>query len=122
MFLTVIKNAFIEISFKQPIKNKKIIFYNYNNNFYKSSSTKIISMYFSYNNIKILQTKPIYLFLAPGVEGIDYGQKFIFPFNNYENIKNIEMNKNKIIYNGEYEYYCPIFPSGNILKIELIDN
>ena len=122
MFLTVIKNAFIEISFKQPIKVKKIIFYNYNNNFYKSSSTKIISMYFSYNNIKILQTKPLYLFLAPGVEGIDYGQKFIFPFNNYENIKNIEINKNKIIYNGEYEYYCPIFPSGNILKIELIDN
>ena len=135
MFLTTYINAFINIEFKQNIKISKIIIYNYNNNIYKDCATKSAFIEFYINNKKQnIINKSIYLYKPPGEEKIDYGQALVFPFidnnnNNLiykilENINNVNLyNKNnKIIYNEEYQYYCPSFPFGFILKIEMISN
>ena len=135
MFLTTNTNAFINIEFKQNIKISKIIFYNYNNNIYKDCATRCAFIDFYINNKRQnILNKPIFLYKPPGEEKIDYGQTFVFPFfdinnNNLinkinENFININLyNKNnKIIYNEEYQYYCPSFPFGYILKIEMISN
>ena len=135
MFLTTNTNAFINIEFKQNIKISKIIFYNYNNNIYKDCATRCAFIDFYINNKRQnILNKPIFLYKPPGEEKIDYGQTFVFPFfdinnNNLinkinENFININLyNKNnKIIYNEEYQYYCPSFPFGFILKIEMISN
>ena len=133
MFLTTNMNAFINIEFKQSLKISKIIFYNYNNNIYKDCATKGILIEFYINNKKQnIMNKAIYLFKPPGEEKMDYGQILIYPFTqgNYyiykinENLDKIGLynKKNKIIYNEEYQYYCPSFPFGYILKIEMISN
>ena len=131
MFLTTNLNAFINIEFKQSIKISKIIFYNYNNNIYKDCATKGIFIDFYINNKKQnIMNKPIYLYKPPGEEKIDYGQIFIYPFteSNYfinqikVNLAKIKFDYNKNIYNEENQYYCPSFPFGYILKIEIFSN
>ena len=133
MFLTTNINAFINIEFKQCLKISKIIFYNYNNNIYKDCATKVIFIDFYINNKKQnIMNKSIYLYMPPGEEKIDYGQILIYPFNESssfvnkirDNLSQINSShkNNKIIYNDEYQYYCPSFPFGFILKIEMISN
>ena len=133
MFLTTNFNAFINIEFKQSIKISKIIFYNYNNNIYKDCATKEIFLDFYINNTKQkIINKSIYLYRPPGEEKINYGQILLYPFNENadlinkikENLKILKVyNKiNKIIYNEEYQYYCPLVPFGHIIKIEMINN
>ena len=133
MFLTTNLNAFINIEFKQYLKLSKIIFYNYNNNIYKDCATKEIFIDFYINNKRQnIMNKSIYLFKPPGEEKIDYGQILSYPFdeNSYfnnkinENIFYIKFHNknNQIIYNEEYQYYCPSFPFGHILKFELFSN
>ena len=133
MFLTTNLNAFINIEFKQNLKLSKIIFYNYNNNIYKDCATKEIFIDFYINNKRQnIMNKSIYLYKPPGEEKIDYGQILSYPFdeNSYfnnkinENIFYIKFhNKNhQIIYNEEYQYHCPSFPFGHILKFELFSN
>ena len=133
MFLTTNFNAYINIEFKQVFKISKIIFYNYNNNIYKDCATKGIFIDFYINGKKQnIMNKPLYLYKPPGEEKIDYGQIFLYPFDesNYfinkikENLSQIFLyNKcQKIIFNEEYQYYCPCFPLGHILKIEMFSN
>ena len=133
MFLTTNINAFINIEFKQCLKISKIIFYNYNNNIYKDCATKVIFIDFYINNKRQnTMNKPIYLFMPPGEEKIDYGQILVYPFTESfsyinkisENLTHIHsfLKNNKIIFNEEYQYYCPSFPFGYILKIEMISN
>ena len=133
MFLTTNLNAFINIEFKQVFKISKIIFYNYNNNIYKDCATKgiFIDFYINGKRQNILN-KSLYLFKPPGEEKIDYGQILLYPFDesNYfiskikENLSEIILynTSNKIIFNDEYQYYCPYFPLGHILKIEMFSN
>ena len=130
MFLTTNINAFIYIEFKRSIRISKIIFYNYNNNQYKSCATKGILLYF-YNNKKSNKiNKPIYLYRPPGEENIDYGQVLQYPFNKNiffdekikENRIHLRLYNYKIIYNEEYQYYSPFLPFGYILKIEMMNN
>ena len=133
MFLTTNFNAYINITFKQVFKISKIIFYNYNNNIYKDYATKGIFIDFYINGKrKDIMNKSLYLFMPPGEEKIDYGQILLYPFDesNYfigkikENLSEMILyNKNnKIIFNEEYQYYCPSFPLGHILKIEMFSN
>ena len=134
MFLTTNLNAFINIEFKQNLKISKIIFYNYNNNEYKDCATKGISLDFYINNKRQnIIDKLIYLYKPPGEKKIDYGQTLTYPFDEniyfinkiQENLAQLESlgnNNNKIIYNEEFQYYCPSFPFGHILKFELYSN
>jgi hypothetical protein len=130
MFLTTNCNAFINIEFKQPLKISKIIFYNYNNNIYKDCATKGILIYFYYNKKSNKTQGPIYLYMPPGEENIDYGQTLLYPFDNYsiyanmlkDKKKYLGLNNFKMIYNEEYNYYSPFLPSGFILKIEMMSN
>ena len=130
MFLTTYCNAFINIEFKHSIKISKIIFYNYNNNYYKDCATKGILIYFYLNKKSNKINKPIYLYLPPGEENIDYGQTLLYPFDNNiffeKKIKEskiyLRLNPFKMVYNDEYKYYCPFLPFGYILKIEMISN
>ena len=133
MFLNTNLNAYINIEFKQVFKISKIIFYNYNNNIYKDCATKGVFIDFYINGKRQnIMNKSLYLFLPPGEEKIDYGQILLYPFdeNNYfnskikENLSEIFLYKtnNKIIFNEEYQYYCPYFPLGHILKIEMFSN
>ena len=76
--------------------------------------------------------KSLYLFKPPGEEKIDYGQILLYPFDESsyfsnkinENISYIKFHNknNQIIYNEEYQYYCPSFPFGHLLKFELFSN
>ena len=133
MFLTTNQNAFVNIEFKQILKIKKIIIYNYNNDIYKDCATKGIYIDFYINNKKQkVMNKEIYLFKPPGEEKLDYGQILLYPFTdcNYfidkinNNLSKIHLDNrnNTITYNEEYQYYCPCFPFGYILKIEMLDN
>lgn len=131
MFLTKNNQAFIEIEFKQKLKIKKIIFYNYNDEVYKDCSTKKISLTFYKNNKPEKYIKLIYLNKNIGEEGIEYGQILKFPFNNCFNIKRYKNLNNDIkynlsnsimVYNKEYDYYCPSYPSGFIIKFSLFKN
>ena len=131
MFVTKKEDAFIEIDFKKKIKIKKIIIYNYNNEELKSYGTKKISLIF-YKNKKCDKTiKSIYLNKGICEQGIEYGQVLKFPFNDsfgvkrYKNlkkeIKHLLLNST-IIYNKEYDYYSPAYPSGFVLKFLLMNN
>ena len=131
MFLTKKDDAFIEIDFKQKLKIKKIIFYNYNNELYKNCCTKKLSLIFYINKQPEKTIKSIYLNKNICEEGIEYGQMIKYPFNKAYNIKkynnmnnNIKHNllNNILIYNKEYDYYSPSYPSGFIIKILLINN
>ena len=130
MFLTTNYKAFIDIEFKQEIKISKIIIYNYNNNIYKDCSTKGMLIYFYHNKKSNKINKPIYLYLPPGEEHIDYGQVLLYPFNNnslYDKkinkyLKYLNLADYKMIYNEDYQYYSPYLPFGYILKIELFSN
>ena len=131
MFLTTNYNAFINIEFKQAIKISKIIIYNYNNNIYKDCATKGILIYFYYNKKSNKIKKPIFLYMPPGEENIDYGQILLYPFDNnsfydkkMKKISNLNLNSinYKMIYNKEYQYYSPFLPFGYILKIEIFSN
>ena len=124
MFMCFLKNAFIEIEFKNNIKIKDIIFYNYNNLEHLDCCTKEIKIIFYKNNKLSNCYKKIILFKPPGEDGVDFSQKISYPFqNNYNN--NIYKNKNlkklkDYIYNQFY--YSPILPSGFILKVEILSN
>ena len=131
MFVTKYEDAFIEIDFKQKVKIKKIIVYNYNNNNLINCSTKKISIIFFINKKPERTIKAIYLNKNIGEEGIEYSQILKYPFYNcfgikkYKNLnKEIKYNflNSIIIYNKEYEYFCPSYPSGFILKFVLLNN
>ena len=131
MFLTKKNNTFIEIDFKQKIKVKAIKFYNYNNEMYKNCCTKKIGLIFYLNKKEDKIIKGIYLNKNICEEGIEYGQIIKHPFNNIYNIKRYRNMNNKIkyyllnnimIYNKKYDYYCPSYPSGFIIKILLVNN
>ena len=129
MFYTRINQASFEIEFKQQLKIKKIIIYNYNDDKYKNIGTKNINFIF-YKNGKIEKTiKSIYLNKNIGEEGIEYGQILKYPFNNLFNVKkyknlneNIKNDLFNLVYNKDYDYYCPSFPSGFIIKLLLFNN
>ena len=123
--------AFIEIDFKQKLKIKKIIIFNYNSNIFKDCGTKIISFIFYKNRKTEKIIKGIYLNQNIGEEGIEYKQILKYPFsdchgiNKYKNLKKeIKYNllHSIIIYNKEYEYYCPSYPCGFIIKLLMINN
>ena len=130
MFLTENYKAFIDIEFKQEIKISKIIIYNYNNNKYKARSTKGMLIYFYHNKKSNKINKPIYLYLPPGEEHIDYGQVLLYPFDNHsyydtkinKYLNYLHLTDYKMIYNEDYQYYSPYLPFGFILKIELYSN
>ena len=129
MFYTRNNQASFEIEFKQQLKIKKIIIYNYNDDKYKNIGTKKISFIF-YKNGKAEKTiKSIYLNKNIGEEGIEYGQILKYPFNNLFNVKkyknlneNIKNDLFNLVYNRDYDYYCPSFPSGFIIKLLLVNN
>ena len=129
MFLTRNDQTSIELEFKQQLKIKKIIIYNYNDDKYKSIGTKKICFIF-YKNRKVEKTiKSIYLNKNIGEEGIEYGQILKYPFNNLFNIKKyrnlneeIKYDLFNLVYNKDYDFYCPSFPSGFIIKLLLINN
>ena len=129
MFYTRNNQASFEIEFKQQLKIKKIIIYNYNDDKYKNIGTKNINFIF-YKNGKIEKTiKSIYLNKNIGEEGIEYGQILKYPFNNLFNVKkyknlneNIKNDLFNLVYNKDYDYYCPSFPSGFIIKLLLFNN
>ena len=124
MFMCYLKNAFIEIEFKNDIKIKDIIFYNYNNIEHLDCCTKEIKLIFYKSNKLSNCYKKIILFKPPGEDDVDFSQKISYPFkNNYNNniYKNKKLKKLKdYIYNQFY--YSPILPSGFILKIEIFSN
>ena len=124
MFLTIKENAFIDIGFIDCVKIKEIIFYNYNYVYYGSSSVKNVNIYFYKKNICVKSFKKIFLYKSPFEEYIDYGQSLIYPFNNTFTLgeKVLPIKNENIIYNEKYEYYCPSYPSGYIIKMELISN
>ena len=131
MFLTKNDEAFIEIDFKKKIKIKKIIIYNYNSNLFKNCGTKKISLIFFKNNKPEKTIKAIYLNKNIGEEGIEYKQILKYPFNDSYGIKKYKKLNNEIkyhllncviIYNKEYNYYCPSYPSGFIIKLLILNN
>ena len=129
MFYTRNNQASFEIEFKQQLKIKKIIIYNYNDDKYRNIGTKKISFIF-YKSGKAEKTiKSIYLNKNIGEEGIEYGQILKYPFNNLFNIKkyknlneHIKCELSNLVYNKEHDYYCPSFPSGFIIKLLLVNN
>ena len=131
MFFIKNEEAVIEIDFKQKMKIKKIILYNFNNDVLKNCCVKILCLLFYINKKPEKNMKRIYLNKNLGEEGIEYGQIIKYPFNNcfgikrFKNlskeIKNNLLNSD-IIYNEEYDYYCPTYPSGFIIKILLLNN
>ena len=131
LFLTKKNNVFIEIDFKQKIKVKAIKFYNYNNEMYKNCCTKKVGLIFYLNEKQDKIIKSIYLNKNICEEGIEYGQIIKHPFNNIYNIKRYRNMNNKIkyyllnnimIYNKKYDYYCPSYPIGFIIKILFVNN
>ena len=132
MFLTSVGQAFIEIEFKQKIKVKKIIIYNYNHPFYKDCCTRSISLLFYKNKTTLTNSyKSIYLYKTIGESGIEHPQILYYPFNkcvNLKKFKNVDKNiklsikNNEYIYNPLHGYYCPVYPIGYVIKIELITN
>ena len=129
MFCTRKDQASIEIEFKQLLKIKKIIIYNYNDDKCKNIGTKKISFVF-YKNRKAEKTiKSIYLNKNIGEEGIEYGQILKYPFSNLFNVKKyknlneeIKCDLLNLVYNKDYDCYCPSFPSGFIVKLLLVNN
>jgi len=129
MFYTRNNQASFEVEFKQQLKIKKIIIYNYNDDKYKNIGTKKVSFIF-YKNGKAEKTiKSIYLNKNIGEEEIECGQILKYPFNNLFNIKkyknlneNIKNDLFNLVYNKDYDYYCPSFPSGFIIKLLLVNN
>lgn len=129
MFLLKKDNSFIEIKFIHFIKVKTIKIFNYNSKIYKNCSTKLITIEF-FNNQNILRTtRPIYLFMAPAEENIDFGQYIVYPFNScfncnkYKDFMKIVGDINcGSIFNEEYDYFSPFLPSGYIFKIEIMSN
>ena len=131
MFFIKNEEAVIEIDFKQKMKIKKIIIYNFNSDVLKNCCVKILCLLFYINKKPEKNMKRIYLNKNLGEEGIEYGQIIKYPFNNcfgikrFKNlskeIKNNLLNSD-IIYNEEYDYYCPTYPSGFIIKILLLNN
>ena len=123
--------AFIEIDFKQKLKIKKIIIFNYNSNIFKDCGTKIISFIFYKNRKTEKIIKGIYLNQNIGEEGIEYKQILKYPFNDCHGINKYKILKKEIkynllhsiiIYNKEYDYYCPSYPCGFIIKLLMINN
>ena len=132
MFLTSVGQAFIDIEFKQKIKVKKIIVYNYNHPFFKDCCTKSLSLLFYKNKSTLTNSyKAIFLYKAIGESGIEHPQILNFPFNkcvNFKKLKNLDKNiilsikNNEYVYNPIHGYYCPAYPMGYVIKIELISN
>ena len=129
MFLLKKDNSFIEMKFIHFIKVKTIKIFNYNSKIYKNCSTKSIAIEFLNNQNIMRRTKPIYLFMAPTEENIDFGQYIVYPFNNCFNsnkykdfMKIVGSNNYGSIFNEEYDYFSPALPTGNILKIEIMSN
>ena len=131
MFLIKFEDSFIEIDFKQKVKIKKIIIYNYNDVNLKNCSTKKISIIFYINKKPEKTIKAIYLNKNISEEDIEYGQTLKYPFNNCYGIKKFKnLNKeikyhllnSNIIYNKDYDYFCPSYPSGFIIKFLLLNN
>ena len=132
MFIIKKENAFIDIKFSNFIKLKTIIIFNFNSIIYKTFCTKSISIEFYYNETFIKKIIPIFLYLPPLEENINFGQYLIYPsfntfnLNKFNDLSKIIANKNifnnDIIFNEEYNYYTPKLPCGYILKIEIMNN
>ena len=132
MLLTKYNDSFIEIDFKKKIRLKKIIIFNYNNDyFFPGCGTKKISLIFFKNNIIERTIKGIYINKNICEEGIEYGQVLTYPFNNCFGIKKYKNLSKEIkhdllnsitVYNKKYDYYCPSYPSGFVVQLSLFNN
>lgn len=129
MFLTCLPNelkykrTFIDISLLYPINLRRITIWNYNQINHLEKGTKEV-MISCYNNNKLMHIAHCLLFKAPGIEGIDYRQTFLYPFEKeyYFTDSMLFDETNSILFNNNdrLKYETPYLPCGFIFKLVLL--